>query len=235
MPLVDEELEIGLRSIAVPIRDRSGRIVAAINVSTQSGRYSPAAMRREILPLLQRAAGEIEAYLRRAVSVGQAGAAGDRRAEAAAACRRATPEIDDPAAISRADDQDADGEQRPVVEPGDGDGDGPDHDRQEEGDEAGSHPDEAAQWNGMTSAITAERAHEQGEADRQQQQPDGAEDPGDQPCWRRSASLNIWSAGTLPTSTISKRSPAIGLVGLELRAALLADHADDAERRHARS
>src|SRR5690606_33852344 len=33
---VDEELEIGLRSIAVPIRDRAGTIVAAINVSTQS-------------------------------------------------------------------------------------------------------------------------------------------------------------------------------------------------------
>ena len=60
--LVDEELEIGLRSIAVPIRDRAGRIVAAINVSTQSGRFTVAAMRREILPLLQRAAGEIEAF-----------------------------------------------------------------------------------------------------------------------------------------------------------------------------
>ena len=60
--VVDEELEIGLRSIAVPIRDRSGRIVAAINVSTQSGRFTVAAMRREILPLLQRAAGEIEAF-----------------------------------------------------------------------------------------------------------------------------------------------------------------------------
>ena len=60
---VDEELEIGLRSIAVPIHDRSGRIIAAINVSTQSGRFTVAAMRREILPLLQRAAGEIEGFL----------------------------------------------------------------------------------------------------------------------------------------------------------------------------
>ena len=50
--VVDEELEIGLRSIAVPIRDRSGRIVAAVNVSTQSARFTVAAMRREILPLL---------------------------------------------------------------------------------------------------------------------------------------------------------------------------------------
>jgi IclR family transcriptional regulator, pca regulon regulatory protein len=60
--IVDEELEIGLRSIAVPIRDRSGRMVAAINVSTQSGRFTVAAMRREILPLLLRAAGGIEAF-----------------------------------------------------------------------------------------------------------------------------------------------------------------------------
>lgn len=59
---VDEELEIGLRSIAVPIRDRSGKVVAAINVSTQSARYSVAAMEREILPLLRRAAGEIAAF-----------------------------------------------------------------------------------------------------------------------------------------------------------------------------
>jgi IclR family pca regulon transcriptional regulator len=60
--VVDEELEIGLRSIAVPIHDRQGKTVAAINVSTQSGRFTVAAMRREILPLLQRAAGEIEAF-----------------------------------------------------------------------------------------------------------------------------------------------------------------------------
>lgn len=60
--IVDEELEIGLRSIAVPIRDRSGRIVAAINVSTQSARFSPDAMEREILPRLKQAAAAIEDY-----------------------------------------------------------------------------------------------------------------------------------------------------------------------------
>jgi IclR family pca regulon transcriptional regulator len=60
--LVDEELEIGLRSIAVPIRDRSRKIVAAVNVSTQSGRYAPAAMRRDILPPLSAAARDIEAW-----------------------------------------------------------------------------------------------------------------------------------------------------------------------------
>jgi len=60
--LVDEELELGLRSIAVPIRDRSGRTVAAINVSTQIARYSAAEMRRTILPQLKQAAARIEDY-----------------------------------------------------------------------------------------------------------------------------------------------------------------------------
>jgi IclR family pca regulon transcriptional regulator len=60
--LVDEELEIGLRSIAVPIRDRSGKIVAAVNVSTQPSRFSVAAMKGEILPLLLTAAGDIESF-----------------------------------------------------------------------------------------------------------------------------------------------------------------------------
>ena len=60
--LVDEELELGLRSIAVPIRDRSRRIVAAINVSTQSSRFSPEEMEREILPHLMAAASSIEDF-----------------------------------------------------------------------------------------------------------------------------------------------------------------------------
>jgi IclR family pca regulon transcriptional regulator len=60
--LVDEELEIGLRSIAVPIRDRSGSVVAAVNVSTQSGRHTPAALRRDVLPPLSAAARDIEGY-----------------------------------------------------------------------------------------------------------------------------------------------------------------------------
>lgn len=60
--IVDEELELGLRSIAVPVRDRSGTVVAAINVSTQSARMSVDAMRRDFLPLLRRAAARIEDY-----------------------------------------------------------------------------------------------------------------------------------------------------------------------------
>ena len=60
--LVDEELEIGLRSIAVPVRDRAGRVVAALNVSTQSTRLTPAEMQAEILPPLTEAARRIEDY-----------------------------------------------------------------------------------------------------------------------------------------------------------------------------
>ena len=45
--LVNQELEEGLRALAVPIRDRSGTVVAALNVSAHASRTSLEAMRRE--------------------------------------------------------------------------------------------------------------------------------------------------------------------------------------------
>jgi IclR family pca regulon transcriptional regulator len=60
--LVDGELELGLMSIAVPIRDRSGRIAGAINVPAQSARYTPATLKAAALPLLRQAAADIEAF-----------------------------------------------------------------------------------------------------------------------------------------------------------------------------
>jgi IclR family pca regulon transcriptional regulator len=60
--IVDQELEIGLRSIAVPIRDRLGKTVAALNVSTHSSRNSCETMERHFLPALQQAARSIEEY-----------------------------------------------------------------------------------------------------------------------------------------------------------------------------
>ncbi|AZN96082.1 IclR family transcriptional regulator [Mesorhizobium sp. M9A.F.Ca.ET.002.03.1.2] len=60
--IVDEELELGLRSIAVPISDRAGHTVAAINVSTQSARFSVEDMQREILPALLRAKQRVEEF-----------------------------------------------------------------------------------------------------------------------------------------------------------------------------
>jgi IclR family transcriptional regulator, pca regulon regulatory protein len=61
--LVDQELEEGLRALAVPIHDRSGKVVAAVNVSAHAGRTPLDAMRRDLLPPLQKAAARIEADL----------------------------------------------------------------------------------------------------------------------------------------------------------------------------
>ncbi|MDN5918607.1 MAG: helix-turn-helix domain-containing protein [Pseudonocardia sp.] len=49
--VVDQELEAGLRSIAVPVRDRSGRVVAAANVSTHATRASTEQLRDDVLHL----------------------------------------------------------------------------------------------------------------------------------------------------------------------------------------
>ena len=57
--LVDQELEEGLRSIAVPLSNRRGQVVGAMNVSTQANRTTLDDMRRRFLPVLQRAAEEV--------------------------------------------------------------------------------------------------------------------------------------------------------------------------------
>jgi IclR family pca regulon transcriptional regulator len=54
--LVDQELEMGVRSIAAPIRDLRGDVLAAINVSTHAGRVTVEEMERDFLPDLLRAA-----------------------------------------------------------------------------------------------------------------------------------------------------------------------------------
>jgi IclR family pca regulon transcriptional regulator len=61
--LVDQELEEGLRAVAAPIRDRSGRVVAAINVSTHASRTPLEMMRRKLLPPLLATAARISADL----------------------------------------------------------------------------------------------------------------------------------------------------------------------------
>ena len=63
--VVDQELEIGLRSIAVPVLDRGGRPVAAINIGTQSSRVSVAEMESRFLPPLRAAAHELGLLLAR--------------------------------------------------------------------------------------------------------------------------------------------------------------------------
>jgi IclR family transcriptional regulator, pca regulon regulatory protein len=62
--LVEEELEEGLRSLAVPVHDRTGRVVAAVNLSMHAGRSSAEQSREELLPHLREAADAIEADLR---------------------------------------------------------------------------------------------------------------------------------------------------------------------------
>jgi IclR family pca regulon transcriptional regulator len=63
--LVDQELEAGLRSIAAPVRDRQGRVVAAVNVSSHVSRMTKDKARRVFLPPLLEACARIEADLRR--------------------------------------------------------------------------------------------------------------------------------------------------------------------------
>ncbi len=61
--LVNEELELGLMSLAVPIKDRAGRAVAAINVSSPARRQSAAELQRLALPALQSVAERISSML----------------------------------------------------------------------------------------------------------------------------------------------------------------------------
>ncbi|MFI5609327.1 IclR family transcriptional regulator C-terminal domain-containing protein [Amycolatopsis sp. NPDC051903] len=65
--MVDQELEEGLRSVAAPIRDRLGRAVAAVNISTHASRTPIDLVRTDLVPPLLETAGAIAADL--AVSV----------------------------------------------------------------------------------------------------------------------------------------------------------------------
>jgi IclR family pca regulon transcriptional regulator len=61
--LVDQELEEGLRSVAAPIHDRHGAVVAAVNVSTHASRTTRESVHEQMLPPLLAAAKRIEADL----------------------------------------------------------------------------------------------------------------------------------------------------------------------------
>lgn len=62
--MVDQELEAGLRSLAAPIHDTSGTVVAAVNVSAHATRGSLETVREELLPPLLECAARIEDDLR---------------------------------------------------------------------------------------------------------------------------------------------------------------------------
>lgn len=62
---IQDELDYGLISIAVPILDESGRSMAAINCSTSTSRVSKEELIRTRVPVLRNAARFIEAAMRR--------------------------------------------------------------------------------------------------------------------------------------------------------------------------
>ncbi|UZE25075.1 pca regulon transcriptional regulator PcaR [Pseudomonas sp. B21-056] len=61
--IVDQELEQGLRAIAVPVYDASGQVVAALNVSTHAGRVSRNELEQRFLPSLLGASRDLSAQL----------------------------------------------------------------------------------------------------------------------------------------------------------------------------
>ena len=61
--MLDQELEVGLRSIAVPVRDGRGAVVAAINVGTHASRASLDDMQTRFLPPLARCASGLGTVL----------------------------------------------------------------------------------------------------------------------------------------------------------------------------
>jgi IclR family pca regulon transcriptional regulator len=64
--IVDEELERGLRALAVPVLDRSGQAITAINLSTHSTRTTRNEMRDRFLPELKQIAAQLSAAVTRA-------------------------------------------------------------------------------------------------------------------------------------------------------------------------
>jgi len=61
--LVDQELEIGLRSMAVPIQNPNGKVVAALNVGAHAQRLSIQELQTKFLPQLRATARELSMLL----------------------------------------------------------------------------------------------------------------------------------------------------------------------------
>jgi len=54
--VIDQEMEVDLRSLAIPIHNASGRVVAALHVSAQASKTGKKQMLDEFLPVLRDAA-----------------------------------------------------------------------------------------------------------------------------------------------------------------------------------
>lgn len=61
--IADEELEIGFRAAAVPVRGHDGKAVVAINVGMHAARVSHKEAVAEVIPLLKETAAEVEREL----------------------------------------------------------------------------------------------------------------------------------------------------------------------------
>jgi IclR family transcriptional regulator, pca regulon regulatory protein len=59
--VTDEQLALGIRSVAAPLRDGSGRVVAAVNVNTHAAETPVTRLLEDHLPLLLQVAGDISA------------------------------------------------------------------------------------------------------------------------------------------------------------------------------
>jgi IclR family transcriptional regulator, pca regulon regulatory protein len=67
--LTDEALAPGIRSVAAPLRDGTGRVIAAMNVTVHAAETSLATLTGDHLPLLLQAAGDVSADFARYQSV----------------------------------------------------------------------------------------------------------------------------------------------------------------------
>ena len=62
--VIDQELELGLCSIAVPLLDAHGKVVAAINIGAQTARAPVSRMIAQFLPLIRNVQTEVRPLLR---------------------------------------------------------------------------------------------------------------------------------------------------------------------------
>jgi IclR family pca regulon transcriptional regulator len=67
--LTDQQLALGIRSVAAPLRDGGGRVVGALNVNTHAAETPVEHLLDHHLPLLLKAAGEISADFARLEAV----------------------------------------------------------------------------------------------------------------------------------------------------------------------
>ena len=125
--IVDQELEIGLRSIAVPVRDQAGKVVAAMNIGTHASRVTLAEMERTFLPELRSAAIELGTLSKgktRRASIGEIESlrlATEPEAKERSKGTRASKDKAKPVPAQRA-------RTRPLAGAGEGEGEGEDHD-----------------------------------------------------------------------------------------------------------